>query len=60
MTVNVYASCIAPSSTILMANVIGTFANPIADGSVDADTDNLVQNADMYIRKTTDNTTPLP
>lgn len=40
--------------------MVGTFSNPLAEGSVDADVDVLIQNADLYVRKTTDNTTPLP
>lgn len=54
------ASCTDPSGMTPVATVIGTFANPIADGSVD-DTDQIIiQNADLYIRKTADNVTPLP
>jgi len=36
------------------------FANPISDGAID-DTDQvIIQNSDLYIRKTTDNANPLP
>lgn len=43
-----------------VATAIGMFANPVADGSVD-DTDQvIIQNADLYIRKTADNIQPLP